>query len=100
MNGVLATVKTVFTKPIYTGLFWLVLRVYVGYEFLTAGMEKWESGKWLGANTGGAIAGFLKGGLTKSTGAHPEVQSWYVGLTNNVFLPNATLFANLVALGE
>jgi len=31
------TIKTVFTDPRYTGLFWLVLRLFVGYEFLTAG---------------------------------------------------------------
>jgi thiosulfate dehydrogenase [quinone] large subunit len=94
------TIKAVFTKPIYTGLFWLVLRVFVGYEFLSAGIEKIESGKWLGAGGGAAISGFLKGGLAKATGAHPEVQSWYVGLVNNVFLPNATIFANMVAIGE
>jgi thiosulfate dehydrogenase [quinone] large subunit len=94
------TIKSVFTKPMYTGLFWLVIRAFVGYEFFTAGWEKIESGQWVGGDTGGAIAGFLKGGLTKTTGAHPEVQSWYAGLINNIFLPNATLFANLVALGE
>jgi thiosulfate dehydrogenase [quinone] large subunit len=94
------TIKTVFTKPAYTGLFWLVLRVFVGYEFLSAGIEKIESGKWLGAGGGAAISGFLKGGLAKATGAHPEVQDWYVGLVNNVFLPNAAIFANMVAIGE
>lgn len=93
------TIKSVFVNPVYTGLFWLVLRVYVGYEFLSAGLEKWGSGKWLGGD-GSAITGFLKGGLGKATGAHPEVQGWYVDLTKNVFLPNAALFQNLVALGE
>ena len=93
------TLRRVFTNPIYTGLFWLVLRIYVGYEFFTAGWEKLESGKWLGGD-GSSIAGFLKGGLGKATGAHPEVQGWYVDLTKNVFLPNAALFQNLVVLGE
>jgi len=71
----------------------------VGYQFLTAGWEKLESGKWLGGD-GSQIAGFLKGGLGKATGAHPDVQGWYVDLTKNVFLPNAALFQNLVAVGE
>ena len=97
MNTIINTFKLAFTKPAYTGLFWLVLRLFVGYEFVTAGLEKIESGKWIGGN---AISGFLKGALAKSTGQHPEVQSWYVTLTNNIFLPNAVLFSTLVALGE
>lgn len=98
MNTITNAFKTVFTRPAYTGLMWLVLRLFVGYEFLTAGWEKVESGKWIGGN---AIDGFLQGALKKATtGANPEVQGWYAGLINNVFLPNAALFSTLVALGE
>jgi thiosulfate dehydrogenase [quinone] large subunit len=94
----MGTIKTVFTSAKYTGLFWLVLRLFVGYEFLSAGWDKLMSGKWVGQN---AIAGFMKGALTKgATGDHPEVQGWYVDLINNVFLPNAALFSTLVVLGE
>ena len=93
------TIKQVFSKPQYTGLFWLILRVYVGYEFLTAGWEKIESGKWLFGN-GSAITGFLKGALALTKGAHPEVQPWYADLVKNVFLPNAAIFSSMVALGE
>ncbi len=94
----MGTIKAVFTQARYTGLFWLVLRLFVGYEFISAGWEKVSSGEWVGQN---AIGGFMKGALTKAaTGAHPEVQGWYVDLVNNVFLPNAVLFSTLVALGE
>ena len=99
MSGIVNTFRAAFTKPAYTGLLWLVLRVFVGYEFFSAGWEKLEGGKWLGGD-GSSIAGFLKGGLGKATGPHPEVQGWYVDLTKNVFLPNAALFQNLVVLGE
>lgn len=92
------TIKAVFTQAKYTGLFWLVLRLFVGYEFFSAGWDKVTSGSWIGQN---AIGGFMKGALTKAaTGDHPEVQGWYVDLINNVFLPNAVLFSTLVALGE
>src|SRR3954465_15675182 len=77
VKGIVNAFHTAFTTPAYTGLLWLAIRIFVAYEFISAGLEKWESGKWLGAGTGGAIAGFLKGALTKSTGAHPEVQPWY-----------------------
>lgn len=91
------TIKQVFTKPVYTGLFWLVLRVFVGYEFLMAGWGKVTEG-WIGSDK---ISGFLGGALKKAaTGEHPEVQGWYAGLVNNIFLPNATLFSALVAVGE
>jgi len=100
VKSIVNTFHTAFTTPAYTGLLWLAIRIFVAYEFISAGLEKWESGKWLGVGTGGAIAGFLKGGLAKATGAHPEVQPWYTDLTKNVFLPNADLFANLVAIGE
>ena len=102
MNGFIKAWKTAFTNATYTGLMWLVLRLFVGYEFVTAGWEKVTSGQWLGFDNGGAaIQGFLGGALKKAaTGEHPEVQGWYAGLVQNVFLPNATLFANMVAIGE
>ena len=94
----MGTIKAVFTQAKYTGLFWLVLRLFVGYEFFVAGWDKVMSGKWVGQN---AIGGFMGGALKKAaTGDHPEVQGWYVDLINNVFLPNAALFSTLVALGE
>jgi thiosulfate dehydrogenase [quinone] large subunit len=91
------TIKQVFSKPGYTGLFWLVLRLFVGYEFLTAGWSKVSEG-WIGSDK---ISGFLGGALKKAaTGEHPEVQGWYAGLINNVFMPNAEIFSALVAGGE
>jgi thiosulfate dehydrogenase (quinone) large subunit len=94
------TIKKVFTRPQFTGLFWLILRVYVGYEFLAGGLEKVGSPAWTGAKAGLGVSGFLQGALKMSSGAHPEVQAWYAGLVKNIFLPNATAFSYLVAYGE
>jgi thiosulfate dehydrogenase (quinone) large subunit len=91
------TLKHNIKDPAFTGILWLIARVFVGYEFLTAGWEKVTSGQWIG---GDGITGFLQGALGKATGAHPEVQDWYVWLTKNIFLPNATVFSTLVAIGE
>ena len=53
-----------------------VIRVYVGYKWLTAG--------W-GKLTGGFDAtGFMQGAIAKSTGEHPAVQDWWA-----VFLKHA-----------
>ena len=99
-------------NPKYTGLVWLIARLWLGYEWLMAGYEKVfgeGSAAYVGSKAGSGVAGFLKGALAKSTlnptlpaaqAAHPTVQTWYAYLVRDVFLPNATLFSYLVAFGE
>src|SRR3712207_8801302 len=98
--------------PAITGLVWLVARLWLGYEWLHAGIEKvFGEGNvvWIGDKAGVAVSGFLKGAIAKSPLAegfdpaktpHPAVQEWYAQLVQNVFLPNATLLSYLVAYGE
>lgn len=81
-------------------LLWLVVRVYVGWQWLLAGYEKINSPAWVGPRAGSALQGFLNGALTKTGGAHPDVQSRYGWFLHNVALPNAAFFAHLVAFGE
>lgn len=80
--------------------FWLVVRVYVGYEWLTAGWAKVTSDIWVGGVAGQALAGFLKGALVKTAGDHPDVQGWYAWFLQNVVLTHPTFWSNLVAYGE
>lgn len=79
---------------------WLILRVYVGWEWLNAGWNKVNNPVWVGPNAGGAVKGFLMGALEKTSGAHPDVNAWYAEFIRNVALPNAGVFSNLVAVGE
>jgi thiosulfate dehydrogenase [quinone] large subunit len=79
---------------------WLIVRLYAGYEWLTAGYEKMISPAWMGANAGAALTGFVKGALAKTSGAHPDVQSWYAAFLQNAVLPNAAFWGRLVAIGE
>jgi thiosulfate dehydrogenase [quinone] large subunit len=94
---------------------WLIVRLYVGYEWLTAGLEKLTGysftfdstfgthtgSSWIfGSHVGAAIEGFAKGGLTQASGAHPAVQSWYAWFLQNIVIPNAGFFAYLVTFGE
>lgn len=94
--------------------FWLIVRLYVGYEWLTAGLDKLTGysftitafgqkagSPWVfGAHDGAAIKGFVAGALAQSTGDHPAVQGWYAWFLQNVVLPNAALFAYMVTFGE
>ena len=79
---------------------WLVLRIYIGYLWLEAGWAKMTSPAWLGANAGAALKGFVAGALAKTSGSHPDVTGWYAWFLQNVVLPNAGLWSNLVAVGE
>jgi len=94
--------------------FWLIVRLYVGYEWLTAGWEKLTGtsinittfGKSTGSawvftsNDGAALKGFVAGAVAQATGAHPAVQSWYASFLQSFVEPHAALFAYLITFGE
>ena len=78
----------------------LPIRLYVGYEWLEAGLEKVGSPVWTGARAGVAVRGFAQGALQQTGGEHPAVQGWYAWFLREAVLPNAALFGWLVAWGE
>jgi thiosulfate dehydrogenase [quinone] large subunit len=80
--------------------FWLIVRVYVGWQWFEAGIEKVGNPAWVGNGAGSALTGFIKGALGKSTGAHPDVQGWYAAFLQNVVLPHVSTWSGLVAYGE
>ena len=79
---------------------WLIVRLYLGYEWVTAGWGKVTSDAWTGAQAGTALTGFINGSIGEATGAHPAVQGWYASFLQSFVLPNASVFAHLVAYGE
>lgn len=78
---------------------WLLLRLYVGYEWLMAGWEKFTGG-WVGSGAGSAITGFFKGVLAQTTGAHPNVSSWYAFFIQNFAIAHPVFLSYLVTYGE
>ncbi|MBU8790636.1 DoxX family protein [Oceanobacillus caeni] len=70
-----------------------VLRVYIGYTWITAGIGKLTSG-------GFDASGFLQGAIASAGGEHPAVQGWWATFLEVVALPNAELFSFLVMWGE
>ncbi len=79
---------------------WLLVRLYLGWTWLEAGIEKFKNPAWTGSTAGSAIKVFLLGALKKTTGDHPDVQNWYAWFINHAVLPHATLFSYLVTYGE
>lgn len=73
---------------------WLltVVRVYLGYEWISHGFKKL---------TGGFdAAGFISGAIAKTGGEHPDVQGWWGSFLEAFALPNVGLFNVLIPLGE
>ncbi|AJS57185.1 DoxX family protein [Paenibacillus sp. IHBB 10380] len=70
-----------------------VIRVYVGYQWLTAGWSKLSHG---GFNAGG----FLKGAINMSTGEHPAVPGWWAAFLEHAALPGVKFFNVLIPLAE
>lgn len=101
-------VKRLEEPPVAQSLFgevrwawiWLVLRLYAGWEWLHAGWGKLSNPSWIGSKGGAALTGFVNGALTKTGGAHPDVQAWYAWFLQHLVLPHAALWSYLVVFGE
>ena len=94
--------------------FWLIVRVYVGWQWLVAGFDKLTGysidlgtfGQKVGnpwvfsANDGAGLAGFVKGAIAQTTGAHPAVQGWYGWFLQYVVQPYTGFWSYVVTFGE
>jgi thiosulfate dehydrogenase [quinone] large subunit len=79
-------------ENVYAAAGLLILRLYLGWEWMTAGWHK-ITGEF-------DASGFIKGAIGKATGDHPAVQSWWANFLEGVALPNADLFSFMVKWGE
>ena len=81
-------------------LVWLAIRLYVGWIWFQAGIEKVQNPLWVGPKAGVALTGFIARALEKTQGTHPDVQMWYGDFLNNFVIGNAAFFSQVVAFGE
>ncbi|MEC5425986.1 DoxX family protein [Virgibacillus sp. C22-A2] len=77
---------------------WLILRVYLGYTWLVAGIGKVTSDVWTGENAGTAVEGFMQRAVSRAEAG--EVAGWYAWFLENFVIPNATAFSYMIAWGE
>lgn len=105
----MATVSHVIEEPKFAQFilsnpkfswFWLIVRVYIGWQWVEAGWGKIHNAAWVGNQAGGALSGFVNGALAKTASAHPDVQSWYGWFLSHVVLPHVAFWSHLVAYGE
>lgn len=76
------------------GWLWLLVRLYVASVFLPAGWSKLTSGEWLFGD-GSPVLGMVQGAVTNK-----DTPAWYASFLDGLVVPNASLFATLVAIGE
>lgn len=77
---------------------WLILRIYLGYAWLKAGIGKVTSDAWTGEQAGLAVTKYMEGALQRVS--EGDVAAWYGWFLENIVIPNATIFSYLVAWGE
>src|SRR5699024_8521786 len=77
---------------------WLILRLYLGYTWLTAGIGKITSDAWVGENAGAAVKGFMGGAIALAE--EGDVAGWYAWFLENFVIQNADTFSYMVAWGE
>jgi thiosulfate dehydrogenase (quinone) large subunit len=94
---------------------WLVIRCYIGYQWLVAGWGKLtgysldigsfgtslRGGAWVFTAKGDVgLKAFLHGTLSGASGPHPMVQQWYAAFLQHVVLPQVGTFAYVITFGE
>lgn len=83
------------------GWLWVLPRIWLGYQWLTAGLHKVSDPGW--TETGAALKGYWAGAVAVSatTGKGPITFDWYRGFLQYLLDVQAyTWFAKLVAYGE
>ena len=83
-----------------TAPIWLLLRLWLGYTWLSSGIEKFTGSGWVGASAGQAINGFFDGALKNSQGEKATVTGWYASVVETVAQPAAGILTYLIPLAE
>jgi thiosulfate dehydrogenase (quinone) large subunit len=92
-----------FFRSSAASLLWLVVRLWLGYQWTNAGYQKiWGSEKsffWFGGGAG--VKGFAAAGVAGSAaGKGGASYGWWAGFLHNFVIPNASWIAKFIALGE
>ncbi|MGE5620126.1 MAG: hypothetical protein ACM3US_12820 [Sphingomonadaceae bacterium] len=79
---------------------WLLVRLYVGYSWITSGLGKLSNPAWM--DTGAALKGYWTSAVAiPATGKPPITFDWYRDFLNMLLAGNHHVwFAKLVAFGE
>ncbi len=91
--------NSLFNHPL-AGLVWLPVRVWLGYQWISASLHKLESAGWM--QTGASLKGFWAGAVAIPASGSPAIHyAWYRAFLQYLLDTNAYVwFAKLIAVGE
>jgi len=91
--------RFLFSDP-RAGWLWLIPRIWLGYQWVTAGMHKLEDAAWM--QTGEALKGFWERAVLIPEAGRPAISfDWYRSFLQAMLDAQAyTWFAKLVSVGE
>ncbi|MCL4535453.1 MAG: DoxX family membrane protein [Bacteroidetes bacterium] len=91
--------KALFNNPVLS-VVWVIVRLFVGYEWLEAGVHKLENPAW--TSTGLALKGFWTAAVAIPAQGKPAITyDWYRGFLSAMLEGgHYTWFAKLVVAGE
>lgn len=94
------SIVEVLTSDPRAAWFWLVLRVWLGYQWIEAGLHKVTNPAW--TQTGEALKGYWTGAVAIPESGRPAIAfDWYRSFLQMMLNAQAyTWFAKLVAYGE
>jgi thiosulfate dehydrogenase [quinone] large subunit len=103
-----STLTQLFFYDTKSAPIWLLIRLYVGYEWMLGGWEKINDTTWYGEKAGTALNGFIQGALHKTAAfcppapaaCYPDVSNWYAAFLQNIVLPHVTGWSYAITLGE
>ena len=92
-------INTIFNHPL-AGLIWLPIRIWLGWQWISAALHKFESPAWM--QTGTALKGFWAGAIAiPATGTAPIHYAWYRTFLEFMLNSQAYVwFAKLIPVGE
>ncbi len=91
--------NSLFNHPM-AGLIWLPIRIWLGYQWISASLHKLESAGWM--QTGASLKGFWAGAVSIPASGTPAIHyAWYRAFLQYLLNTNAYVwFAKLIAVGE
>ena len=81
---------------------WLIVRLWLGYEWINAGVSKlWGAESMAFWRTGLGVKGFTLGAIAESKGPHAQVSyGWWVAILRHVVLNHYLFIARADAIAE
>jgi thiosulfate dehydrogenase [quinone] large subunit len=96
-----AFARFIFSDP-RTAVVWLVVRVYVGWQWLEAGWGKFsgEEQGWWGASAGKGMTGFVTNAINNAHTAKPTVLPGYAWFLATFVQPYTAAWSYAITIGE